>query len=165
MPETTSRLALPMLASGQARKEITHNEALLLLDLLVHGAVSGIDQAAPPATPGVGQCWVLSAAPEGDWAGHGRELAGWTEGGWRFVQPREGMRLWVGDGAGFVQFSNGEWRVGEVHGRLIVEGKQVVGPRSAAIVEPSGGTVVDAPARTALAAVLSAMRVHGLIAE
>ncbi|MGL4312420.1 MAG: DUF2793 domain-containing protein, partial [Sphingomonas sp.] len=33
MAETTSRLALPLLAAGQAQKEMFHNEALALIDL------------------------------------------------------------------------------------------------------------------------------------
>jgi len=35
---STPRLALPLLAVAQAQKEVTHNEALALLDLLVQPA-------------------------------------------------------------------------------------------------------------------------------
>ncbi len=34
--ETTARLGLPLLATGQAQKETTHNEALALIDLAPH---------------------------------------------------------------------------------------------------------------------------------
>ena len=30
--QVTSRLQLPLMAAGQAQKEVTHNEALLLID-------------------------------------------------------------------------------------------------------------------------------------
>jgi hypothetical protein len=40
----------------------------------------------------------------------------------------------------------------------------VVGPRQAAVAAPSGGTVIDAESRTALVAILAALRAHGLIA-
>ena len=35
MSDTTARLRLPTLRAGQAQKELTHNEALTLLDLAV----------------------------------------------------------------------------------------------------------------------------------
>ena len=37
--ETTARLTLPFLQSGQAQKELTHNEALTLLDIAVQPVV------------------------------------------------------------------------------------------------------------------------------
>ena len=47
----------------------------------------------------------------------------------------------------------------------MVAGLPVVGARRAAIVAPAAGSVVDAEARTAIAAILAAMIGHGLIAE
>jgi hypothetical protein len=40
--QISARLALPLLAAGQAGKEVTHNEALTRLDMLVQPAVAGI---------------------------------------------------------------------------------------------------------------------------
>ena len=77
--------------------------------------------------------------------------------------PREGMRLWLSAAQGFALFSGGEWHAGEVHGRLIVDGLQLVGSRLDSIAEPTGGTGVDAEARAAIVAVLEALRTHGLI--
>lgn len=163
MTDTTARLGLPLLAAGQAQKEMHHNEALTRLDLLFQGSAEALGTDVPPAEPLPGQCWILGGTPTGDWAGHAREIAGWTEGGWRFVAPREGMRLWLGATEGFALFAGGTWQAGRAHGRLFVEGEQVVGPRVNAISEPVGGTVVDAEARAAISTVLVALRAHGLI--
>jgi hypothetical protein len=163
MTETSARLALPLLVEGQAQKEMFHNEALARLDLLVQASAEGLGATVPPATPLPGQCWILGAVPQGAWAGHGGEVAGWTQGGWRFVAPREGMRLWLGEAAGFAAFSAGTWRSGEAHGRLLVDGAQVVGSRRPGIAEPNGGSTVDGEARAAIVAVLEALRGHGLI--
>ncbi len=160
---TTPRLSLPLLAPGQAQKEMSHNEALARIDLALHGNIIAAGAEIPPESPVSGQCWIIGDAPEGDWAGHSGEVAGWTGGGWRFLAPCEGMRLWLGASGGFALFSAGSWTFGEAHGRLIVAGQQVVGNRGAAIEEPSGGTVVDGPARATILAVLSAMRAHGLV--
>jgi len=163
MTDITSRLALPLLEAGQAQKEIYHNEALVRLDLLVQAAAEAMNLNEAPADPDPGQCWILGAAPEGEWSGHASEIAGWTEGGWRFVAPREGMRLWLNDNAGHAVFRDGQWHSGEAHGRLVVDGQQVVGAQMPQIAEPEGGTVVDAPARAAISAVIVALRAHGLI--
>lgn len=162
MTEPTARLALPLLEPGQAQKEMFHNEALALLDIAVQGAAAGpLD--IPPADPQSGECWIVGANPSGDWSERARCIAGWTAGGWRFVAPFEGMRMWLGLGTGLALFVDGEWRIGETHGKLFVEGQQVVGLRSAAIPEPEGGTVVDGAARAAIVALLQALRAHGLI--
>lgn len=159
----TSRLALPLLAAGQAQKEMSHNEALARLDLAVQGAAIAAGVNIPPEAPLPGQCWIVGDAPEGDWLGHADAVAGWTAGGWRFLAPFEGMRLWIPETDAFALFSGGNWRLGEAHGRVFVAGVQVVGPRAAAIMEPIGGAVVDAEARASILAVLNVMRAHGLV--
>ena len=159
----TPRLALPLLQPGQAQKEMTCNEALARLDLAVQGAIVAAGAQTPPANPAPGACWVLGASPEGVWAGHPYALAGWTSSGWIFIDPHEGMQLWLGETQGNARFSGGEWHLGKVHGKVFVEGDQVVGSRVDSIVEPSGGMTVDAEARAAIVSVLEALRAHGLI--
>lgn len=161
--ETSPRLGLPLLHAGQAQKELSHNEALARIDIAAQAVAISAGAVAPPADPEPGQCWILAAAPEGDWAGHAHAIAGWTDGGWRFVPPREGMRAWVVEARAFAQFLEGEWGIGRLHGRLFVDGEQLVGPRGAAIADPSGGEAIDVEARAAIAAVLAALRAHGLI--
>ncbi|KQM57896.1 MULTISPECIES: DUF2793 domain-containing protein [unclassified Sphingomonas] len=165
MNELTHRLALPLLHSAQAHKEMVHNEALMLIDLLLHGCVSGVALDVPPAQPVVGQCWIVGPAPSGVWSGRTDQIAGMTDGGWRFVVPREGMRLWWIGGETTVEFRGGAWRRGEVRAqRIMVDGVPVVGAQQPAITSPVGGTTRDEEARATLSAVLSALRAHGLIA-
>ncbi len=51
MTDTTARLALPHILTNQAQQEVTHNEALALLDALVHLAVQDRDLAVPAGQP------------------------------------------------------------------------------------------------------------------
>lgn len=165
MPEHSDRLALPLLSAGQAQKELYHNEALAILDLIGHAAVEdhGID--TPPATPAIGQCWVVGTSPAGAWAGHAGALAGWTSGGWRFVAPRAGLLVWDA-GAGFwLHYDGSNWITGALTGSsLKIGGVQVVGTQSGTIPDPTGGGVIDVQARAAIALILNAIRTHGLIA-
>jgi len=161
--ETTPRLALPLLQPGQAQKEMFHNLALAQLDLVVQGAVAGASVDAPPASPAAGACWLVGASPSGAWAGHAGEIAGWTSAGWIFVVPRDGMQFWMGPEQGIARFWAGAWHLGVTHGKVFVEGDQVVGTRGEPIAEPLGGMTVDAEARAAIVSVLEALRAHGLI--
>lgn len=160
----TARLSLPLLSPGQAQKELFHNEALQLLDVLVAAAIEDAPQAAPPASPVVGACYVVGAGATGVWAGKDQSLAAFTSGGWRFIAPAEGMLAYVRSSSVWAAYRSGAWEFGALRGSsLILDGQQVVGSRAAAIPSPQGGTTVDAEARSAVAAILAAMRQHGLV--
>lgn len=160
----TARFALPLLSAGQAQKELFHNEALTLADALVQPCVEAAGVNAPPADPEPGQCWIAGAAPVGAWAGHAGALALWTNGGWRFAAPREGMSAWVAEDGQLARYTGGVWHAGRLTGaQLLVDGEQVVGAREPAIDEPDGGSVIDAEARASITAILTALRAHGLI--
>lgn len=167
MGELSARMGLPLLAAGQAGKEVTHNEALALLDLGVAAAVEAVGAEAPPADPAEGQAWILGANPGGAWAGKAWALAGWTAGGWRFVRPFEGLTAWVVPDRVHARYAGGSWVAGELRAaeRVLVGGLPVLGARRPAIPEPMSGATVDAEARAALGAVLAALRAHGLIAS
>ena len=147
--DLTERLNMPLLTAGQAQKEITHNEALLIADLLLCGAVEEPPRNAPPASPTPGQAYIIGTSPTGAWAGKPRHVAGYTAGGWRLIAPADGMTLLVKSTGTFAIYRAGAWEVGS--------------QAAAAIVNPSGGATVDAEARTAIAAMLVALRSHGLI--
>lgn len=159
----TARLMLPLLEPGQAQKEMFHNEALARIDVAIQARVVAAGVNVPPPDPAPGECWIAGESPEGAWAGRAHAIAGWTAAGWRLIDAFEGMRCWVSAAEGFATFTGGEWHVGECYGRLIVDGEQLVGSRGAAIADPAGGTSPDAEARDAIAAILAALRTHGLI--
>lgn len=166
MIDVTLRHALPLIQPGQAQKELAHNEALALLDLIAHPAVVAVGTDAPPTDPEPGQCWVVGASPTGAWSGHAHALAGWIGGGWRFAAPVPGLTVWTGDHAGFARWDGSGWAAGVLRGAsLRIGGQQVVGARAAAIAGPAGGATIDAEARGALDQILGALRNHGLIAE
>ena len=86
----TARLGLPLVEAAQAQKHVTHNEALQRLDILVQLAAEEFDATTPPALPDDGAIYALGAAPTGDWAGHGDELAAWSGNSWVFIAPQAG---------------------------------------------------------------------------
>ena len=73
---TTSRFALPLLAAGQADKELTHNEALACLDILLQPVVQAVGLTVPPPSPLPGQCWIVGPDATDAWARRAGDLAG-----------------------------------------------------------------------------------------
>jgi Protein of unknown function (DUF2793) len=164
MTDISDRFHLPLLASGQAQKEVTHNEALALLDILVQSVVQAVAPAGVPTVPAAGQSWIVGPSPSGVWSGQAGNLASWTSGGWRFVVPIEGMSLWSIADSAYVRHEGGAWVIGIVKAISLKIGEnQVVGSRQAAITSPTGGAVVDSEARAAINGILTAIRSHGLI--
>lgn len=164
MTEATPRLALPYLQTGQAQKELTHNEALQRLDICVQSVVEAVLDA-PPATPEAGKCWLVSATPSGEWSGNATSIAQWTAGGWRYVLPLDGFRVWVKSSATYLCHSGGNWSASLTVSDLRIGGQQVVGPQRAAISGPSGGSVIDLEGRACIAAIIATLQGHGLIAN
>ncbi len=97
-------LLLPYLETGQAQKEVTHNEALRLLDAVVQLSVLAT-QTVPPGSPVDGQRWIVGSGGTAAWAGQDNKIALWSSG-WNFIRPGAGwlafdqaasaLRLWSG---------------------------------------------------------------------
>ncbi|MBA4748366.1 MAG: DUF2793 domain-containing protein [Sphingopyxis sp.] len=142
----SARWKLPLLAVGQLQKEVTHNEALALVDALIApvAIASGVND--PPSAPLVGQIWLVGTAPTGVWTGFALHLACWTSGGWRMIAPRSGMTLRL-DGGPILRFDGAAWlNPGQVYA-------------------PSGGGVVDSEARAAISALIEALQAHGWLEQ
>jgi hypothetical protein len=105
----TPNLGLPYIVQGQAQKEVTHNEALNLLDAVVQLAVLDRDLAAPPGSPAQGARYLVAASPTGAWAGHADHIAVFLDGGWLFFAPGTGWLAWVVDEAAFLRWSGTAW--------------------------------------------------------
>lgn len=122
-------------------------------------------RATPPASPAVGASFIVAEGATDAWEGRAQSVATWTSGGWRFLSPAEGLSLYERSSSNFAAFRNGVWEFGILRGAsVLIGGLQVVGPRGAAIASATGGSVVDAEARTAIETILIRLREHGLIA-
>ena len=81
-----------------------------------------------------------------------------------FSRSIDGLAAVVRSSGSTAVYGNGAWEIGKLRGsEVIVDGVKVVGSRQAAIRAPAGGSTTDAEARTAIGAILAALRAHGLI--
>jgi len=143
----TGRHRMPLLAVSQAQKEITHNEALVIVDALLHPVVEGVLSTVPVVAEGdTGKCWLIGPAATGIWAAHKNHIALHVGGGWRYIVPQDGMRIWNRSSGRHLFRIGGQW---------------VDAPY---ITNPAAGLVVDVEARAALTAILQYFRSIGIFA-
>ncbi len=106
----TTNLGLPFIEGGQAQKHVTHNEALRILDAVIHIAVMDVTRTTPPPAPEEGDRHIVASGAADAWAGRDHAIAAYEDGAWRFVTPRIGWCAWsVADNVMFM-FDGTVWR-------------------------------------------------------
>lgn len=95
MTDNSPILSLPLIQPAQAQKHVTHNEAVMALDVVVQLAVADRTRSTPPATPAEGDRHIVATGATGTWAGQAGRIALWQDGAWQFVAPLPGFRAWV----------------------------------------------------------------------
>ena len=143
LTDATARHSLPFLFAGQAQKEAFVNEALALLDALLHPSIIE-ERALPPATMQPGDTYLVGASAGGDWEGHDGSIAAWQGYHWALAAPVPGMTV--------LDRSTGE--------RIVFDaGWQ----RQAVPDTPAGGTTIDVEARAAIADLVGALKNKGIL--
>lgn len=92
--EKTPLLNLPLVMPSQAQANVTHNEALMALDCVVQLSVIGRNVTDPPGGASEGDRYIVPAGATGDWVSKQNAIAVMRDGGWMFVEPRDGWRCW-----------------------------------------------------------------------
>lgn len=105
---TTDRLQLPLILPSQAQKHVTHNEALLKLDILVQLTVTD-RLSAPPATPSEGERFIVGADPSGIWETRQNSIAVYQGDDWLYLEPEPGWRTFDLYSSTLLVFSGSHW--------------------------------------------------------
>ncbi|MDN3647075.1 DUF2793 domain-containing protein [Pontixanthobacter aestiaquae] len=140
--DTSGRFQLPFLFAGQAQKEFFVNEAHALTDMLLHTTILG-ELAGPPSESVDGDIWLVASGAIGEWACHDGDLAGRQAGLWKFITPRDGMRIFDSSIGQFALHSGG-W------------------VRAAPPTIPATGQTVDSELRDAFDQLIEALRNAGI---
>lgn len=103
-------LGLTLLASSQAQKEVTINEALVALDAIIGSGAIDRDLNTPPGSPSNGDLYIIGAVPTGTWATNGSayDLV-YYYNGWKYITPSEGLTVWVKDEDKFYTWNGSAW--------------------------------------------------------
>lgn len=108
---TTPRISMPEILSSQAQKEVSHNDALRVIDALLQAGVTDRDLTDPPGSPANGAVYIPAATATGAWAGQEGKLAQWYASAWHFLAPAEGWSVWVIDEQTRLVYKSGVWGV------------------------------------------------------
>lgn len=111
MSNETANLRLPFLASGQAQKHVTVNEALLRLDALAQICVQSATLTGEPASPEDGTLYILPSGKSGAaWTAMTTgALAYFRDGVWEELVPREGWLAYSRDDDLFYARGTSTW--------------------------------------------------------
>ncbi|ENT06779.1 DUF2793 domain-containing protein [Brucella sp. 63/311] len=108
--DETPNLKLPYILPSQAQKHVTHNEALRMLDAIVHLGVKSWSLGDAPSSPAEGDRYIVAAQASGAWAGKDGMVAFFIDGGWLFVIPATGWLAYVADEALLLVFDGSLWK-------------------------------------------------------
>jgi len=109
MPNNTDRIGLPYILQSQSQKEVTHNDGLGLLDMLVQAVVQQVSLNTPPASPVLGDCYIVGGAPTGVWVGSANKIAQAITGGWRYYTPFNGLSVFNITDSTIYRFNGTAW--------------------------------------------------------
>lgn len=117
---TSPKIKAPELATSQANKEETVNEAVRHAEAFASSVTIENDtNTAPPGTCADGACYIVAASPTGAWTGKATQVAiaigTNASNGWKFVPRFEGMQVYnralntlkVFDGTNYQPISGG----------------------------------------------------------
>ena len=106
--ENTTNLKLPLLIPNQSGKEITHNEALIIIDNILQNGIIDKDLITPPENPNTNDMYIVGEGAIGKWEGKDNYLA-FYDNGWRFIKPREGFTFWINDEDKLYTYNGSKW--------------------------------------------------------
>ncbi|OJY06405.1 MAG: ribonuclease III [Rhizobiales bacterium 63-22] len=107
--DETPNLRLPYILPSQAQKHVTHNEALRLIDAVLHLSVVSRRHTAPPETPAGGERYIVAPSAAGVWSGREGAVAAFIDGGWLFASPVSGWLAYIEDEAEIMVFDGAQW--------------------------------------------------------
>lgn len=105
----TTRLKLPFIHSGQAQKEITHNEALNILDILTHPVVQAVKVESPPDNVQLGQLYIIGQNPQNEFINHASQIAQKLEQGWKFITAPKWLEVTLDSNGNKYRFDGNNW--------------------------------------------------------
>jgi hypothetical protein len=108
---TTPNIGMPEISQSQSSKEITHNQALRILDVLVPIAlVQDKDLTAPPEHV-AGNMYIVAKGARDAWSGQDDKLA-YSDGlAWHFITPKNGWPAYVIAETKQYRYNSSSWAI------------------------------------------------------
>jgi hypothetical protein len=82
---TSINLGIPYIASQQAQPDVTHNDALVMIQVLLASGVWQVGLNTPPSTPANGDAYIIGSSPSGIWVGKENCIAAYYQDQWYYI--------------------------------------------------------------------------------
>lgn len=96
-------------ATGESGWGGAMNQNLRAIDALMQPVVLDKDLATPPASPAIGDAYIVGAAATGAWSSKENQIAVYYSTGWGFYVPKRGWRVFVDDEGIDCRFNGTAW--------------------------------------------------------
>ncbi len=100
--------SLPIASTTGVSYSFYSDEQQIELERIQNAGVKDKDLVAPPALPQIGDAYIVANMAKGDWAGKEGQIA-YYRNAWKFIQPREGLLIWVDDENKIYFYHQGQW--------------------------------------------------------
>ena len=104
---TTPSLKMPLLTHNEYNGEVTHNDALQIMDFHGQGIVINHAEGAQPGVPDEGDAYIITSA----WTdgGTANDIAHYYNATWHFYTPTTGWRVFSLANSGLYHFDGTDW--------------------------------------------------------
>ena len=99
MTTTSAVLGLPYIASSQSQPDVTHNQAVAMLQIMIAGGAISVGLNTPPGSPTEGDVYVIGTSPTGVWAGKPNVVAGYFLSQWLYLPGNDSSGTQIDMGA------------------------------------------------------------------
>ena len=107
--DTSTNLKLPYIQPAQAQKHLTHNEAIMALDVLAQICVLDKDLPEFVGSPTEGDCLIIASNASGEWLGKDKYITAYQDGAWMFYPPQIGWLTYVADEGQLYVYDGVDW--------------------------------------------------------
>lgn len=130
---TSADFGIPYISGTQDQPEVTHNEALNVIQALLNGAVDR-GTNTPPGSPSEGDIYIIGSAPTAAWTGRANCVGIYMGTSWQFVPGddssgtpitigarHEGLTVFVRDEDTFYTWNGSSWKANWLEGSATVD--------------------------------------------
>jgi hypothetical protein len=96
-------------ATGESGWGDAMNQNLRAIDALMQPVVFDKDLATPPASPAIGDAYIVGAAATSAWLGKESQITVYYSTGWGFYMPKRGWRVFVDDEGIDYRYTGAAW--------------------------------------------------------
>lgn len=100
---------------SQLNKDISVNEFMTFVDILLRGVVISANQSNCPDSANDGDCYIVPSVADGTWSEYKNYVAIFSQNlGWSYISPKEGFKFFALDDKNEYIFLNEEWSKTEI---------------------------------------------------